>query len=300
MTDMMEFYSGLLFVLLGVVAILMNMMLIGIVIGIPNRKRELNLSLMLAIVDTINPVTAITTTAYVLVTGKGPEQMQGACKVKGPIDFLIIYASMLLVAVVARSRLAVVLDKHIHIIEKIALFLYTAFYCGVVVWIGYYDEYQVSPSGVDCAPNAHLNTRSALLVFLLGLSLLISTAIALSCYSSILWFLYRNYRNLEHTTNKPTVSLIPRASNVNRQVIYRTAAVCSVYLLLSVPAGILLMMEATVTLPYTDTLSFVISVCVSLSTIANPCLVLFAHSIIYHHFTQALSRRFRRARSAIL
>ncbi|KAJ9066188.1 hypothetical protein DSO57_1011963 [Entomophthora muscae] len=274
--SVMEFYVGVGVAVMAMGSILLNCLLLCVVLTIRNRKLELNFSIALAVFGIIKPAITLSTTAFVLVTNPDASLMNQACRVKGPFDFICTFANMALVAIVARLRCSTVLGKAIHTAECVAFGTFSVMYSCVIGVVGFNDLFRASPSGVDCSSSSSENISSAVLVFLLGFALLLFSVVALVSYFSILYFLKSQYATLnkEHSTN-----LIPKNTPTLRPVFIRTLAVCSIFFFFVIPASILIMVEATTTIP--PFLSLAISICLALDALANPCLVLFAHSVIY-------------------
>ncbi|KAI0217216.1 hypothetical protein L0F63_003157, partial [Massospora cicadina] len=259
---------------------------------IKERRADMRLSVGLALVGIIKPTITISTTAYLLVSNPSISSIDAACKLKGPVDFICTYASMLLVAIVARLRSSVVIGKVVLKLEWATVAIFTAVYCCTVALVACNDEYRASPSGVDCSPSSQTSTSSAMLLSLLGAALFMFSLVALACYANILIYLRRQHRAI----SKPTVPLLPQHPRILRPVFIRTFAVCSIYIFLIVPASVLILLEALVQLSISKTLSLIISICLALDAAANPCLTLLAHSVIYDHLKAFIYTFFAKAR----
>ncbi|KAJ9064277.1 hypothetical protein DSO57_1032228 [Entomophthora muscae] len=253
---------------IGVTAVLCNSLLIRLSRRIPQRSTELKFAVMLASIDMAIPTLAIGTSLLANWHADGLERLQALCQVKGPIDFLLQYLSLLVVAIIAMVRFSKVRGTQIPAKVWTLVIVYTTLYFTLVLLTALNSEFYTSPSGCDCAPVAKASFLSALVVFWLGFSMLIFLPITLYCYTGILSYV-RETRAKVNTTH------------ISRRVLARVISTCIIYFILVLPSSIFIMMEATHNSAILDKLSLAISILMALIPVANPCLVLFAHSLIF-------------------
>ncbi|KAJ9088024.1 hypothetical protein DSO57_1027217 [Entomophthora muscae] len=269
-----RFFSWILLAI-GVTAVLCNSLLIRLARRIPQRSTELRFAVMLASIDMAIPTLAIGTSLLANWHADGLERLQALCQVKGPIDFLLQYLSLLIVAIIAMERFSKVRGTQIPAMVWNLVIVYTTVYFTLVLMTALSNEFYTSPSGCDCAPVAKTSFLSALVIFGLGFSMFLSLAITLYCYTGILGYVRETGAKLNTT-------------RISRSVLVRVISTCVIYLLLVSPSSILIMMEATHNSAILDKLSLAISILVAIIAVANPCLVLFAHSLIFEQLRLSL------------
>ncbi|KAJ9055337.1 hypothetical protein DSO57_1004854 [Entomophthora muscae] len=75
------------------------------------------------------------------------------------------------------------------------------------------------------------------------------------------------------------------------KVIIRVFSICLIYLFLNVPTYLLIMLEASQKTNGSQFLNLIISILISLNVIANPALILFAHSLIFDQLVSPFSTK---------
>ncbi|KAJ9085280.1 hypothetical protein DSO57_1015665 [Entomophthora muscae] len=197
------------------------------------------------------------------------------CIIKGPIDFLLRYISFLLVALIAMERLSKVRDSSIPAWMWIFLSIYTAVFTSLILVTALRSEFYKSPSGVDCAPISRKSIFSSAALFGLGLFMFISLLITLCCYLGILCHVQATRSNA-NVTRKPS------------HVLARVAVICVVYLLLISPCSILIMVQATYRYKAARLISLSTTLLLEFNLVANACITLFAHSLIFEQLRRCL------------
>ncbi|KAJ9056206.1 hypothetical protein DSO57_1035533 [Entomophthora muscae] len=262
---------------LAVVSLVTNILLAWVVVSLRKRNCEVRLSLVLAVVDMALAVLAMIS----FVTQKvDPSRLPTMCKIKGPLDFVLIFASMLLVATIGMERSSVVVSKKTSFgvwagLTFLALMFLTAVMAGVVS-----GEFTVSASGLDCTPDATASKLSVFVLFLLGSSLLALLGVTLYSYFGILVHI----GEWDFFEAKP-ISNFPQPPRTT-PVIIRITAIAVVYLLLLGPCSILIISEALQLSKESQSTSLFISFILATISIANPCLILFAHTTIFYALKQ--------------
>ncbi|KAJ9072960.1 hypothetical protein DSO57_1021588 [Entomophthora muscae] len=268
----MEWYvflgNGLL--MIGTLAVVMNCILILVSLRIGVRKVDVDLAVVLAAVDIALTSITLCTTAVLLVSGRDLSSLDRICLVKGPVDFLGLFVSALLVMLIAIKRYMCAFDKRVPKVLVLGMLGYSLGYVTLVAVTVVRGEFSKSPSGIDCAPNALASASAASLVFMLGFSLLVFLLVTLACYLRICVLLM--------------FQLEQKPSSVFRRIrlAVRPIAITSTYFVLIAPSSVLIMMESFGTsVDVAEKASIVISVCLYSVSLANPCLVLFAHTLFY-------------------
>lgn len=221
---------------IGMVAVLANSLLIWTARRLRHANAEIRFAVVLASVDMALASLIIGTS---LVNGGDPDtSFVTFCRFKGPIDFLLLYLSLVLVAVIALTRYYKVREAAIPLPIRASIVACTVLYTGMTGMATVRTEFSPSVSGCDCTPDVTKSLLSAALLFSLGLFMLLSLVVTLFAYLRI-------------------PSFVDRDPPTRRRVVRRVAGISLIYLLLVLPTSLLVMVEgpATPTHPASSTSS---------------------------------------------
>ncbi|KAJ9064273.1 hypothetical protein DSO57_1032224 [Entomophthora muscae] len=261
---------------IGVVAVLCNCLLVRLARRLHHRTVEIRLAVVLACIDI--SVTLLTISGSLLNNWYGNDlnKLQQFCHIKGPVDFVLQYSSSLAVAVIAMVRFSKVRGTTIPVWVWIVLGVCAAAFAGLVLVTALRSEFYPSPSGVDCIPIGEISIFSSAVLFSLGLFMFLSLAITLFCYLCILGY-------VRGTSSKVT--------GIRKHVLARVTGICVVYLLLVAPSSVLIMMQAIFKYEALNQISLATTFLVDINTVANACITLFAHSLIFGQLRLPSCRR---------
>ncbi|KAJ9055336.1 hypothetical protein DSO57_1004853 [Entomophthora muscae] len=252
---------------IGTLAVMTNLLLLCIARQLRNHTSEIKFAMLLALVDMGLGILIVCTSLLNTWFDNGFETF---CKIKGPIDFLLLYLSPVLVAIIAMERYCKVRGTTISSSTWAAMAMYTVAYSSLIALAAAQSEFSTSLSGCDCTPIATNSLISAAVLFMLGFSMFLSLIVAIFSYLRILCFI--NVFQINKTYN-------PLAKRT--KVYLRVITICLIYLLLIAPASILIMLEGSRNSNESNVLNITVSLLVAMNDIANPCLILFAHSLIF-------------------
>ncbi|KAJ9055343.1 hypothetical protein DSO57_1004860 [Entomophthora muscae] len=269
-------YSFIL-LLIGLVAVIANSMLLWIAYQLINYSLEIKLAMALALADLILALLIICSFCLNNWVYNAPETFKLFCKFKGPTTFLLFYFSLVLIGLIAMERYYKVRSSTIPPIIWFLIIICTATFIVLVALSAIYGEFSASLTGCDCAPLAKNSTLSAIVIFSLGFLMLASVVTALFGYVGVLRFLLQTQARMNHTFES------------SHKVKIRVLSISLIYLLLIAPAAILIMMEGTNLFMPSELLSLVITTLIALTTIADPCLILFSHSLIFEQLRHSFS-----------
>ncbi|KAJ9069318.1 hypothetical protein DSO57_1019728 [Entomophthora muscae] len=262
-----QFFSTVLS-LIGVAAVLTNLALMWIAWRLRYCTKEIRLAVLLASVDTTLAIFTIWTSVLSSWNG-GFEHMIVFCKYKGPFDFLLLYLSLVLVALIAMTRYFKIREASIPLPIWIVTGSCTTLYAILISVVAAQGEFAPSWSGCDCTPNASKSLISASLLFFLGFSMFVSLLATLFAYLRVLCFV------------KETKLMSSHNLKAKHKVMVRVIGISCIYLFLIAPSSMFIMLEGSRNSNESTVLNGIISILNALNNIANPCIVLFAHSSIY-------------------
>lgn len=260
---------------IGAVGVLANCVLLWTARQLTCHSRELRFAVALSLVD-MGLSVLIITTSLVNNWGSG---FAAFCAVKGPIDFVLLFLSLVLVAVIALERYCKVRGAAIPQAAWGGIAGVTAGYTALVGVVAARREFSTSMSGVDCTPVIDQSLLAAGVVFALGFCMFVSLAVALFAYLRILGLV----RRARQTGYDP--------HSRHRKVGLRVGSISAIYLLLIAPSSVFIMLEGARHRVALHVLDVVITILNALVSIANPCLILFAHSLIFEQLTSAFKAR---------
>ncbi|KAJ9072965.1 hypothetical protein DSO57_1021593 [Entomophthora muscae] len=270
-------FLGSIFLVIGSLAVVMNGVLILVFLRMQERTRDIDLAGVLTVVDIVLAGITMCTNAVLLISGQDLSGLDSICSIKGPVDFLGLFSSALLVMLIAAIRYTSVFKLTFPNSLVLGMVGYSLGYVALVVVTVVRGEFSKSPSGIDCAPNALVSTSAASLVFMLGFSLLVFLLVTLACYLRICVLLMFQYEQ------KPS-PLLWRIRLAIRPIMF-----VLIYFILIAPSSILIMLETFGSfVDIARKTSVVISVCLYSVSLANPCLVLFAHSLFHNRLRACL------------
>ncbi|KAJ9069117.1 hypothetical protein DSO57_1021902 [Entomophthora muscae] len=253
---------------IGVVAVVANSLLMWIARCLKDHSKEIQFAMMLACVDMGLGLLIILTSLMNSHFHENLDLFQTFCMIKGPIDFILLFLSLVLVAIIAMERLCKVKDTSIPRPVWIAIGTCTAIYTTLVAIAAIRGEFSASISGCDCTPAINESLLSACVVFALGFFMALSLVAAVFSYICILGLVKKA---------RAKRGDYPKHSSA----ILRVITISFIYFSLIAPSSILIMMEGTRSHFSSHILDIVISILNALNSIANPCLILFAHSLIF-------------------
>ncbi|KAI0243454.1 hypothetical protein L0F63_007107, partial [Massospora cicadina] len=278
MNFIMELDVG--FLIIAGMALFMNGLLVGMGLRIRHRPREMTLVLALAVIDMILPILTIPAAIYHMTTGTSIDTIPNACNVKGTVDFIGIFLSMLLVATIALTRASRILRCRIPHSIKFILAAFAVTFVILILACAVRDEFRILADGIDCAPIATTSNLSRTVLILHSFALLMFLAITVTCYLRILTSIAIDIDR--HQFDFQTINP-PKAP-----VIIRTSIIILSYLLLILPPAILLFLEAILPITRVKAINTPIDVFLASIALLNPTLVLFAHSIIFHQLALSI------------
>ncbi|KAJ9088306.1 hypothetical protein DSO57_1024443 [Entomophthora muscae] len=260
-------------IVIAVVAVLCNGLLFQLALRLQHRTAELKLAVILACVDMTIAILCISSSFFTNQNLNNTDRLQLLCRFKGPVDFLLLYSSFLLVALIAMERFSKVRDSSISLWVWILLSIYTATFTSLVLITAVRSEFYLSPSGIDCNTIPEVSVFSFAVLIGFGGFMFISLLVTLYCYMDILGY-------VRETSSK--------ARTTHKHVLARAIIICGIYLLLIVPCSILITVEATYKYNALNRISLAITFLVNLNIVANACITLFAHSLIFDQLRQTL------------
>lgn len=260
---------------LGLAGIATNGLLVATVLKIKKRHDDMNLALALSAADIAVASTTVAA-SFLRVSHYSPI----LCRLVGLVDFALLFVAMVLVALISLVRWSRVVNRKIPVAFWVFTGAMSLLYFPAVVLSTLRSEFEVSPSGLDCA--SHASALSLAVASLLGIGMLVLLVFTLWGYLSILLhFTETSQRCFLPKALTPTVNFHSPAKQPqpNRAVLARILGMAIVYVTLIVPPATILLASHVFRLA--DTVKLIFAVFISTFSIANPCLVLFAHSTIY-------------------
>ncbi|KAJ9085282.1 hypothetical protein DSO57_1015667 [Entomophthora muscae] len=251
------------------IAVLCNGLLFQLARRLQHRIAELKLAVILACVDMTIALLCISSSFFTNQNLNNTDRLQFLCRFKGPVDFLLLYSSFLLVALIAMERFSKVRDSSISL--WILLSIYTATFTSLMLITAVRSEFYLSPSGIDCNTIPEVSVFSFAVLIGFGGFMFISLLVTLYCYMDILGY-------VRETSSK--------AKTTHKHVLARAIIICGIYLLLIVPCSILIAVEVTYKYNALNRISLAISFLENLNIVANACITLFAHSLIFDQLQQ--------------
>ncbi|KAJ9066066.1 hypothetical protein DSO57_1013288 [Entomophthora muscae] len=261
---------------LSFLAVILNLLLIAVALKVPKRPRDINLAIVLSMFDVF---LALTTMAIVVQAGSFvPDEMKRSCRVLGPIGFILLYMSTGLVASISIERWSRISGRRLSRLSQATVAVYSLFYFSCVGMAVLSDQFDATPSGLDCTVDVSESWFNAGMVFLLGLNFVLMLCVSLYSYVAV-------YIHIRSVTKRPADPTRPPMS-INHRVKIRIIITMLVYAILVTPAALFLFLEALQLLENLYYTSLFASILIAAVPVANACLVLFAHSLV---FTQLLS-----------
>ncbi|KAJ9056205.1 hypothetical protein DSO57_1035532 [Entomophthora muscae] len=202
--------------------------------------------------------------------------MAEICQIKGPLDFLLIFASTALVSTISIERSSVAVSKKVTAGVWVLLGIVTGTFTLLVCIEAIKKEFTITASGLACAPIASNSPLSAVLLFVLSSSLFIFLLMTVISYLRIL-ILLAGWGLIDSKSN-PSEQINPAA---RRSVMVRILSISFIYLLLLAPCSLIMLMESLKLVKAPDVASLVISILLAIVSSVNPCIILFAHTAIY-------------------
>ncbi|KAJ9055340.1 hypothetical protein DSO57_1004857 [Entomophthora muscae] len=252
---------------IGILAILANILLIWTARRLHQQALEIKCAMLLAVVDIAIAVLAISACILDNFPPNDEGNFLAFCTIKGPIDFLLKYSSLVLVALMAIKRFYKVKGIDIPLSIWIVIAFCSILFTILVIMAVVYNEFHTL-SGNNCMPIAANSILSATVVFALGFFMLFSLFATLFAYLNIIVIV----KQVQLRIGQPSK---------DRAVVCRVFSISLIYLLLIAPSSVFVMMEGSRSFARSDLINLSISLLTCLNAIANPCLVLFAHSIIF-------------------
>lgn len=259
---------GPLFLGVGILASLVNVLLLVLGFRIIKRKPEVNFALCLGFLDLVSPFLTVTIRGTYLLTGHDLRHEPDSCNVIGATNFASVFLSMLFVMLAAGERHSIVLRRTWGFGIKLLLVVHVSMYFALVLHGAAQELFILVPSGFLCSPVAQTSRLAAGLLCMIGFSLSLFLVVTLFCYIRIL-----RIALVQHPDLKP--------GHHRRPVTLRTFGICFVYTLLVAPSGLLLMLKGTQVLPDSFAVNLLISLSLFSLTFANPALVIFSHSAFF-------------------
>ncbi|KAJ9055348.1 hypothetical protein DSO57_1004865 [Entomophthora muscae] len=273
---------------LGLTGIAMNVLLVATVLKIKQRHEDITLALLLAVADIFVATTTVTSSSLLLARSSTP-LLADICRFVTFIDFVLLYAAMALVALISLVRRSRVVCKRIPTFFWVLLSIMSVLYFPAVMLSALRGEFQISPSGMDCPGQMSDSFLSLAVASLLGTSMLILLVTTIWGYLSIILHLSEPSEvclvpKALHPIagNHPIAISLPRATSLNIGVLVRIVGIVIVYLVLIVPPALMLLASTTKLVRLTTNVKLVFAIFASTLSIANPSLILFAHSTIYN------------------
>ncbi|KAJ9088027.1 hypothetical protein DSO57_1027221 [Entomophthora muscae] len=258
----------------AVAAVVTNLVLVWVVMSVRNKSREVWLALTLAGVDVTLAMLVIVNFSLKLDNVFTMEEM---CRFKGPLDFVLIFASMALVSIISLERSSVAVSRRVTAGVWGLLGLVSGVFLSLVFVETINMEFTVTASGLACAPVASNSPLSAFLLFVLSASIFTFLIITFVSYVRIL-VLLGGWGLIEPKPDSPDqINPVLR----KRSVMIRILSISFIYLLLLAPCSLTMMMESLKVVKAPDVASLIISILLATVSIINPCIILFAHTAIY-------------------
>ncbi|KAJ9086952.1 hypothetical protein DSO57_1038197 [Entomophthora muscae] len=263
------------YVLLGlaVAAVVTNLVLVWVVMSVRNKSREVWLALTLAGVDVTLAMLVIVNFSLKLDNVFTMEEM---CRFKGPLDFVLIFASMTLVSIISIERSSVAVSKRVTAGVWGLLGLVSGVFLMLVMTETVRGEFTVTASGLACATVSSNSPLSAALLFVLSSSILTFLLVTVTSYVRVL-FLLSGWGLIEPKPSPPD-HINPAAK---KSVMVRILTISSIYLLILGPLSLTMLMESLKLVKAPDVASLIVSIQLAFVSIVNPCIILFAHTAIY-------------------
>lgn len=275
--------AGPMFLILGVGALALNVLLVVLGLRVPNRKLEITYAMLLAALDVLVPTATIVIRSSILYSGIDLRTLPAACSAIGAFHYTTIFMSLLLVTLIAVERSCSVFSERVPAWMWRVVWCYVAFYGCLVVYASSTGLFVLAPSGSNCTLIAHHSPLSAALLVLFGGSLLAFLVVTLACYLRILRFVLNTQREHDLASMRfmPTSQreAIPKVSTA--PVTVRTLLICLIYFALVFPACVLLVLLGLEAIPESLYTNLLISLMLFSICLANPAIVIFAHSLIF-------------------
>ncbi|KAJ9048729.1 hypothetical protein DSO57_1031828 [Entomophthora muscae] len=273
------------FLVIALLALAMNILLIATVVNISRFSPVMALILALTLVDMIIPIVTIIAVSYNIYTGNPIDAIPNACNLKGPIDFIGIFLSMLLVSLIALFRASRIVG-HTPLYSTVPILgLFSLVFISLVIACAVQGEFRVLADGVDCAPISSTSSLSRVVLILHSFALLLFLCITVCCYIQILISSSNN--------SKDFPEVVTSRWAVKRPVVIRITATITSYLLITLPPAVLLFLEAT--LIRTKVFNTPIDLFLTSIPLLNPTLILLSHSLLFQQLllsSQRLQPRF--------
>ncbi|KAJ9068596.1 hypothetical protein DSO57_1027087 [Entomophthora muscae] len=269
------------FFVAGMMGIAFNILLIYIALNIQARRREINYAVGLALVDMILPVLAVMDSIFYFSANLSIKGNPVACTIQGPLHFFLPVLSMTIVCIIALERHSAVFGMQLW--RRTHSFL--ASLCGIFfivnLLLSAFVGYDTGKSGIRCnpLPHAFLPQIMSIMLFLMLTALLITTLV---CYLRI----------LNYATQVNMEAKLLRSSPHHRQrrlLLIRIGTTSLIYFLIISPTCILIPVEAFAPDSAREAICIAIYFTLFLISVANPCLILLAHSTFYHRLCSLLN-----------
>ncbi|KAJ9088184.1 hypothetical protein DSO57_1025737 [Entomophthora muscae] len=276
--------DGFLYALLGLVAVsvVANMVLVWVATSVRDKGREVRLALALAGVDIV--LAMLVMSNFILKLAK-VSNMEMVCQIKGPLDFIFIFTSMALVSIISIERSSIAVSKRAAAGVWALLGLVTSIFLGLVCIEAIRKEFTVSASGLACAPVASKSPLSAALLLVLSSSLFVFLLMTVMSYLRILIIL-GEWGSTERK-NEMFTPILRR-----KPVMHRILVIATIYFLLLAPCSLAILVESLNLIKEADLASTIVSLLLVTVSIANPCVILFAHTAIYRQLCFKLTNMF--------
>lgn len=262
------------FLVAGLLGIGLNVLLIYIALNIQARRREINYVIVLAMADIILPVLAVADALVYMATRISVKANPLACTFQGPLAFFLPVFSMAMVAIIALERYVAVFGTRLWRGTHALLATACAAFLAVNVLLSAVSGYDTGKSGIRCNPLPHPFLPQLMTAMLL---LLLCSLLATTLFSYL--------RILAYATQVDMDAKAARSCSRHRQrrrLLIRIGATSLVYFLLIAPTCLLIPIEAFAPEHAREAICIAIYFTLFLVSVANPCLVLFAHSTFYH------------------
>ncbi|KAJ9055335.1 hypothetical protein DSO57_1004852 [Entomophthora muscae] len=261
-----QYWFNLVLLAIGCVAVPTNILVVWMAWRLRHRSIEIRIALILALVDMLLAGLIVLTSLLNLGCVGLFHSFRSFCRFKGPVDFILLYVSLVLVSLIAITRYFKVKSSSIPHLIWVIIVACTSLYGSVICIAAAKGEFSTSLSGFDCTPIATNSIISAVVQFSLGFFMFVSFMAGLFAYLGILSCVDTAHDVSCSTTHRPKLVLI------------RVACILLTNLSLVAPSSVLIMLEGSRNSNESNLLSSVVSILVALNILANPCLVLFAHS----------------------
>ncbi|KAJ9048135.1 hypothetical protein DSO57_1038069 [Entomophthora muscae] len=262
---------------IGTVAVLANSLLIWTARRLQHYTLEIKLALVLASVDMALAIVIMCSSILNNWQLDDDESFQVVCGIKDIVCLLLLFASLALVAMIALERYYKARGSTIPACVWALVGVYTGIYIVLVAVVASRSEISSSLVGYECVTLDGGSVLSNALVSILGLSVFGYLALGLSAYLRILKLASKAQKTVQTPQARHTLLLIRIASNL------------IIYVLLITPLSLLIILEGSGYPPTAYTPNTLVTTLVALLLVANPCLVLFSHSLMFEQLILASS-----------